>query len=230
MAGIASRIRDARDAGRTLGLRAAIERLVLGWERYRILQRALVVEPLLARSAPGSALPVERHWVRCTDIYAHLPTLYKTTVDRRLRRVLELGTRTGESTVALCVAAKEIGGHVTSVDIEPCPIAESEVRKAGVEDVWTFFLGDDLALDWRDPIDHLFIDTSHRYDHTRRELEKYEPLVAPGGAITLHDTTSHPEVWRAVADHFRNRQDVRVFRYWHNNGLALIEKLHGPAA
>jgi len=225
MAGVVSRLREARDLGRTLGLRVAVERLLLGWERFQILQRALVVEPILARPISDGLPPLEKHWVRCTDIYAHLPTLYKTTVDRRLRRVLELGTRTGESTVALCAGAKEIGGHVTSVDIEPCPLAENEVRKAGLENVWTFIRSDDLALDWREPIDHLFIDTSHTYDQTRRELEKYEPLVAPGGAITLHDTTSHPEVWRAVADRFRDRGDVRVFRYWHNNGLALIEKL-----
>ena len=41
MAGAVSRLREARDLGRTLGLRVAVERLLLGWERFQILQRAL---------------------------------------------------------------------------------------------------------------------------------------------------------------------------------------------
>jgi len=82
----------------------------------------------------------------------------------------------------------------------------------------------DLALDWTEPIDHLFIDTSHRYAPTTEELRKYEPFVVPGGVMTLHDTTSYPAVWRAVEEVVGGRSDLRVFRYYHNNGLAVIEK------
>jgi len=70
----------------------------------------------------------------------------------------------------------------------------------------------------------LFIDTSHRYAPTTEELRKYEPFVVPGGVMTLHDTTSYPAVWRAVEEVVGGRSDLRVFRYYHNNGLAVIEK------
>jgi len=221
-----ARLREAARAARTRGFSAALAALVLGPARYRIMELAELVEPMLRTLPPSSELSAaEQTFIACSDIYAHLPTLYKSTVDRGLRRILELGTRTGESTLALLAAAKEVGGHVTSVDLEDCPVAKARVREAGLETHWTFLLADDLALEWETPIDHLFIDTSHAYEHTLRELRKYEPLVVPGGVITMHDTTSRPEVWRAIEDHFRGRADFRVFRYFHNNGLALIERL-----
>ncbi len=224
------RLRGTARAARARGFKAAIAALVLGPGRDRVLEMAQVVEPMLGTPFESSALgPLERGFVTCSDIYAHLPTLYRTTRDRRLGRVLELGTRTGESTVALLAAAREIGGHVTSVDLEPCPQAQARVREAGLQGYWTFLRADDLSLEWRDPIDHLFIDTSHTYEQTLRELAKYEPLVAPAGVISMHDTTSRPEVWRAIEDHFRGRRDVRVFRYYHNNGLAVIERVRPEA-
>ena len=220
-----ARLQETARAARTHGFGAALAALVLGPTQYRAFEMARVVEPMLEAAPDHSVLsPLERGFATCSDIYAHLPTLYRITRDRNLRRVLELGTRTGESTVALLSAAREIGGHVTSVDLEPCPDAEARVRGAGLEAFWTFLRADDLALDWEEPIDHLFIDTSHEYDHTVQELRRFEPLVSPAGVITMHDTTSRPEVWRAIEDHFRGRRDARIFRYYHNNGLALIER------
>jgi predicted O-methyltransferase YrrM len=138
--------------------------------------------------------------------------------------VLELGTRDGDATLALLLAARDVGGHVTSVDIEPCPVAAARVEEAGLREYWRFIQMDDLAVSWDGPIDHLFIDTSHGYRHTLEELRKYEPHVVQGGALSLHDTTTYPAVWRAIEEYFRSRSDVRVFRYVHNNGLAVIEK------
>jgi predicted O-methyltransferase YrrM len=230
MTALTTRLRSAAEAARRRGFAAAIHALVLGPELYRVVETFELVEPLLGPPVDSTGLPpLERQFLACSDIYAHLPTLYKTTVDRKLRRILELGTRTGESTVALLTAAREVGGRVTSVDIEPCPAAEARVREAGLDRYWTFLRSDDLALEWTEPVDHLFVDTSHTYDHTVRELRKYEPFVAPGGVISMHDTTSHPDVWRAIEDHFRGRKDVRVFRYYHNNGLAVIERHGAPA-
>ena len=68
------------------------------------------------------------------------------------------------------------------------------------------------------------IDTSHTYEHTLKELQKYEPYVRIGGIITLHDTISFPEVMTAISDYVKNRRDLRVYNYLHNNGLAVIFK------
>jgi cephalosporin hydroxylase len=41
--------------------------------------------------------------------------------------------------------------------------------------------------------DILFIDTSHAYMHTLRELEAWMPFVRPGGTVLLHDTEYDPQ-------------------------------------
>lgn len=207
------------------GVRAGVQALLLGPEHFEALQRIGQIEPLLLRPfRRREPTSLEQLFAQCSDVYAHLPTLYRLTIEGGRKRALELGTRDGDSTIALLLAMREIGGRLTSVDIEPCPIATARVQAAGLQGMWTFVQTDDLALDWSEPIDHLFIDTSHRYGRTIEELRKYEPFVVPGGVISLHDTTSYPAVWRASEEYFRGRPDVRIFRYYHNNGLAVIEK------
>lgn len=159
-----------------------------------------------------------------TDIHEHLTTLYMLTREFRLDPVLELGTRTGESTVAFCQAASEIGGSVVSVDIEDCPEAKRAIRAAGLDKTWSFHRHDDLTFHWEAPIGCLFIDTSHEYEHTRRELAKYEPHVKRGGIIILHDYVGCPGVERAVREYTESRPDLRVYRYYNNQGLAVIFK------
>ncbi|MFQ5951093.1 MAG: class I SAM-dependent methyltransferase [Candidatus Geothermarchaeales archaeon] len=214
-------VRIAKQAG----FRAGLERFVLGRHRYEALRDLPYVEPLLlSRPTLSDLSPLERNFVRCSDIYAFLPTLYRMALKSRRGRILELGVGSGESTIVFLAAAKEMGGHVTSVDIESCFAAQNRVKDAGLSGFWTFVQEDDLALPWNRPIDHLFIDTSHRFDHTMMELEKYERWVVPGGTLLMHDTTLFPEVWQAIETYFRGRDDVDISRYFHNNGLAIVAK------
>lgn len=147
------------------------------------------------------------------------------TVELNLKNILELGTRTGESTIALLYAAKKIGGKVTSVDIDPCDEAKEKVKKLALDSYWNFIQHDDLKLNWTEEIDHLFIDTSHTYDHTISEFKKFEPYVRKGGLITLHDIISCPPVLNAINDFIRNRDDIRFYKYFHNNGLGVLRKI-----
>lgn len=205
---------------------AALGVLAVGPDLFEVTRHLQYIEPMMTGHARTVDLEIPvSYFARVSDIYAHLPTLYRTTVERGLQDVLELGTRTGESTVVFLAATRETSGHVTSVDIAPCPEAKRKVEEAGLAGHWTFILSDDLALDWTRSIDHLFIDTSHEYTHTKQELEKFEPFVRKGGVISLHDTTSHIDVWRSVTEYFEGRKDVRIFRFLHNNGLAMIEKM-----
>ena len=41
-----------------------------------------------------------------------------------------------------------------------------------------------------DEIDILFIDTVHTFGHTKKELEKFIPLMNSGGIIIMHDTNN----------------------------------------
>lgn len=124
-----------------------------------------------------------------SDISEHLPVLERLVVDNRISHVVELGVRSGNSTVALLAGLEQTGGQLTSVDIDgPPPIPPN--------DRWRFIRGDDCSpevLAQIDPAGLVFIDTSHGYEHTRRELDLYHPFVVRPGWIVLHDTQlRHP--------------------------------------
>jgi predicted O-methyltransferase YrrM len=119
-----------------------------------------------------------------SDIYLHLPRMVAMVQETNAQHVIELGTRTGVSTLAWLHALRRTGGRLTSVDIDTVP-------PIGQYDHWTFIQGDDCDPDLfasLEPADIVFIDTSHHYDHTVRELALYRWLVKPGGLMVLHDT------------------------------------------
>jgi predicted O-methyltransferase YrrM len=131
-----------------------------------------------------------------SDIFEHLPTFVKAVGNLDATRVIELGVRSGVSTISWLYAL-ENRGHLWSVDCSfPMP-EEGELLldpqgPLGVIPWWTFILGYD---DWPETlaalpslVDIVFIDTQHTYEQTLTELELYYPRVRPGGRIFLHDT------------------------------------------
>lgn len=127
-----------------------------------------------------------------SDIYEHLPTLVALVEKHRAGPglVIELGTRTGVSTVAFLHALAGSGGHLWSVDLDPPP-------DLGKQKHWTFIQGDDCSPEvfaqMPRMVDVVFVDTDHDYAHTLRELELYRWLVRPGGIMLFHDTQlAHP--------------------------------------
>jgi predicted O-methyltransferase YrrM len=121
---------------------------------------------------------------RPSDIYEHLPALVDVATRAGAQRIIELGVRTGVSTVAWLTALERLGsGELWSVDTGPAPF---EVPG------WNFVQGDDLdpAVLRRLPgeADVVFVDTDHRYGLTRDEIRAYARRVRPGGAMVFHDT------------------------------------------
>ena len=119
-----------------------------------------------------------------SDIYLHLPRMVALVEELNATSVLELGTRTGVSTIAWLYALEQTGGHLTSIDLDAKP-------PIGDFEHWEFIQGDDTdaeLIQTLAPADIVFIDTSHLYEHTRFELEAYRHLVKPGGVIVCHDT------------------------------------------
>jgi len=207
----------------------AILYLILGQGNYNKLKPRLNSIQQYSRIEPQSQL--EAHTLKRTDINEHLTTLYMLTKQHRLSTVLELGVRTGESTVVFLFAAKEIGGTVTSIDCVDCPEAISKINSVELSKWWRFIKGDDLEVEWNTLVDHLFIDTSHTYEHTLKELGKFEPWVDMGGVITLHDIVAFPDVLQAINDYIGKRKDLQLYKYFNNNGLAVIFKeVNGEAA
>lgn len=137
-------------------------------------------------TAPTESLAAQYERVCSTpsDIVGHLPTFVEIVREMDAQSVLELGTRTGVSTIAWLHGLAATGGHLTSVDIDEKP-------PIGEFDHWTFIQGDDLDphVIARLPMSEVvFIDTSHLYEHTAQELRIYQHLVKPGGVMCLHDT------------------------------------------
>lgn len=126
---------------------------------------------------------------RWSDIQEYMPFLHEMALKHP--RILELGTRSGNSTIAFLAAVEKNGGHLTSVDISPQPM--------GPHPQWTFIQGDDMSQEvWDklpfssklvfDGFDLVFIDTSHYYEHTLQECRRFIPLIYPGGIALFHDT------------------------------------------
>jgi predicted O-methyltransferase YrrM len=105
------------------------------------------------------------------------------------KRVVELGTSTGESGLWFAMALRKTGGHLYTHDIDPgrISVARENFKKAGVENLITIVEGDahQTATKNTEPIDVLFIDAEKEgYDAYLKELL---PLVRPGGLILAHN-------------------------------------------
>ncbi len=132
-----------------------------------------------------------------SDISDHLGTIFAEAVTTRPKLIVELGTRGGESTRVLIAAAALCNASMLSVDLDPAP----PLDVPGIER-WSFVRSDDVEFgsnpggfrDWCRQHGHapradvIYIDTSHLYAHTCRELAVWHEHLAPAGALIFHDT------------------------------------------
>jgi caffeoyl-CoA O-methyltransferase len=105
------------------------------------------------------------------------------------KRIVELGTSTGESGLWFSMALRNTGGKLYTHDIDPgrIAVARGNFKKGGVEDLIVITEGDAhvTAPRNKDPIDILFIDAEKEgYDAYLKELL---PYVRPGGLIIAHN-------------------------------------------
>lgn len=166
-----------------------------------------------------------------TDINDHLVTIFVEALLARPKLIVELGVRGGESTFVFERIAALLDAQLVSVDLEDCSPACAHENA-------TFVQADDVQFatrfaEWckergvRPSIDVLFIDTSHEYEHTRREIEAWFPHLSPGATVFFHDTHlvkvykrkdgSRGLAWdnqrgviRAIEQHFRTTYDETV--------------------
>lgn len=142
--------------------------------------------------------------------------------------IVELGSCRGRSACYLAAGLKEVGhrGTVYCVDLWELgtdtperhhhPDAyrqfESNVRYCGLWDYIHPIKSDTVAasLDWKKPIDLLFIDAGHQYEEVLADYQAWSPFVKPGGVIAFHDYTpeEHPDIVRCV------EQDVLPSGQW----------------
>ena len=156
---------------------------------------ALGIKGTAPATAPPATSDLARKYAKVasteSDIWLHLPRFLELVEAEHMTKVIELGTRTGVSTIAWLHALEQTGGHLWSVDIDAKP-------PIGDYPHWTFIQGDDEAADvlaqLPEQVDAVFLDTSHHFEHTLRELRLYRSRVRPGGYIVCHDTElDYPE-------------------------------------
>jgi caffeoyl-CoA O-methyltransferase len=119
------------------------------------------------------------------------------------RRVVELGTSTGESGLWFSLALRKTGGKLYTHDIDAgrIAVARENFKRAGVEDIVVITEGNahQTAPRNKDPIDILFIDAEKEgYDAYLKELL---PYVRPGGLIIAHNMrrpTPNPRYIEAI--------------------------------
>ncbi len=105
------------------------------------------------------------------------------------KRVVEIGTSSGYSTIWLALGARANGGKVYTHEIDPekIKIARANFKKAGVDDVITIIAGNahETIKEHKEPIDVLFLDAEKKgyIDY----LQQLLPLIRPGGLILGHD-------------------------------------------
>lgn len=176
------------------------------------------------------------------DSDKHLMTFFSLVLGSESKTIVELGVRNGDSTLPLTLGAYHNDGHVYSVDINKSEYVLPKV----LSDNQTFHKGDAIEFlenwDKTKPIDLVYVDDWHSYEHVKRELEILDSLVSPNTIIILHDLMygntcpfyhsdltesaggqwSHGGPYRAVAE--LNPQFWEFSTLPYNNGLTILRK------
>jgi predicted O-methyltransferase YrrM len=132
--------------------------------------------------------------------------LYLLATGGQARRILELGTSYGYSTVWLAAAARATGGKVTSLELKEFKIeqARQALTRAGLSTRVEFHAGDclDTLQALAGPFDFVLLDVWK--DLYLPCFELVHPKLAPGGVI-IADNMLLPAVVRPQAEAYRAR-------------------------
>lgn len=159
-----------------------------------------------AQQAPGSAgldarvarflNEARSSWSDLNVPYEDGKILHDLVVKGRFRRILDIGTSTGHSTIWLAWAAAKTGGKVTTIEIdrERHQRAIENFKKAGVAAYIDARLGDahDLVPSLSGPFDFVFCDADKEW--YLRYFQDLEPKIPLQGCFTAHNAS-----WRGNA-------------------------------
>jgi predicted O-methyltransferase YrrM len=114
----------------------------------------------------------------------------------RAKRLLEIGGSSGISTIALAAAARQSGGRLVSLEIEPARQAESKqtLDDLGLAEHVDYVLGDaGTVLDRYDGLEFVLIDCE-KEDYIRF----FDQLKLAPGAIVVADNIVSHDLWDYV--------------------------------
>jgi predicted O-methyltransferase YrrM len=123
------------------------------------------------------------------------------------KNVIEVGSFVGFTSCHIALALECIGdGTLYCVDegAEYLDILSNNIESLGLRNRIRIIHGSSLdpaVLDSLPKAEIIFIDSSHHYETTKREIEEYSQKIAKPGYLVLHDSVRYPGVRRAVAEH-----------------------------
>lgn len=187
--------------------------MICALDRYaQLYDRTDPADPIVAEDIRRGA----RWGYGLTDIHHHLPRLREAACGA----VLEIGVRFGSSTAALLLGLEEQGGHLWSVDTDPCEFARGLFEG---HPQWTFVHGDSRNVTGLPgEIDLLFVDGDHSYEGVLADLMNFGPRAH---TIMLHDAnrrTGTPAVMNAIGVFLRRNPGKRMRCYTDSHGLAVL--------
>ena len=127
-------------------------------------------------------------------VYEYTYNLFIIVALLKPKRILDLGTGGKGIAMRAMLAGlifNGLGGHITTVEINRDYYRQMHVELKekvvlmGNSDMVTFVYGDDLNISCSERFDLVFIDTSHTYEHTLAELEKFSEWTS---LMVCHDT------------------------------------------
>ena len=143
-----------------------------------------------------------------------------------LDRIVQCGHYAGYSTLLLGWTLRRMGkkNALFSIDINPdvTQFTLKWIRKAGLEDVVHLTIGDSAdekivsqSIDYfnkRTP-KAIFIDSSHQYKHTLKELKLWFHTLSPSGLLFLHDISDYAKTF----DSTEEGGVQKAVDEWHND-------------
>jgi len=111
------------------------------------------------------------------------------------KRLLEIGTSNGYSTIWLAWAAAQTGGRLTSIELHPGrqERADENLRRAGLRGLVDLKLGDatELVGEFSGPFDLVFFDADRL--SAPAQLELLVPKLCPDVMLLADNVLSHPK-------------------------------------
>jgi predicted O-methyltransferase YrrM len=141
-------------------------------------------------------------------------------------RILEIGTSNEYSTIWLAWAARDTGGHVTTIERSPdkAAMARTNLRRAGLTDRVTVREG--VALDvlsgLEGPYDLIFLDADRPNYLTY--LGRLIPLLRTGGLLVADNVVSHAHEVGEFLHALRGNPDLDTVILPVGNGESLTYK------
>jgi caffeoyl-CoA O-methyltransferase len=143
------------------------------------------------------------------------------------KRILELGTSSGYSTIWLALAAAHNGGRIETVEFDPAKVklAAYNIGRAGLTDVITIHQADanEFLATMRDQVDFVFMDTEK--GEYLRQFKLLFPRLAGGGLVAADNAVDLAENMQDYLEYVKSHPGLQSVTVPVGNGLELTYRL-----